>query len=241
MLVSPYHLSLWEVAHRWHNKHPNQTDPAVIPLDVLDTLRWLAEQSLRHEVTLCNENGIERMNANDAPSYSEFEMDGDEYTEEEKVAAYIAHKNALHDLHEALIVGFEPCPLKRECPKEIFDNVYITRHSLQELCEVHNVEPPSFWPQETLESGKAKEEASPKKLSPSAQDKSLVHAVAKTLWDEHPKMTIADMLTHKAILTYAGGKNYSAEKTLRRWLSEVDPRTQAEKTGRPRKTVGTSS
>jgi hypothetical protein len=68
-----------------------------------------------------------------------------------------------------------------------------------------------------------------------ALDKAVCQAVAKTLWDEYPKMTIDEMQDHKAIQLYAGGKGYSTDTTLRRWLRVVDPRCQ--KTG-PKKKAG---
>ena len=64
--------------------------------------------------------------------------------------------------------------------------------------------------------------------------KAACQAVAKTLWKANPDMSIADMLKREEILEYGGGKHYSPEKTVRSWLSEVDPRPRAKKTGRPK-------
>ena len=55
-------------------------------------------------------------------------------------------------------------------------------------------------------------------------DKVVCQGIARTLWDEYPDMTIEDMQYHKAIQVYGSGKLYSTDTTLRRWLSEVDPR-----------------
>lgn len=55
-------------------------------------------------------------------------------------------------------------------------------------------------------------------------DKAACQAIARTLWDIYPKMTNEEMQYHKAIQSYGGGKGYPADTTLRRWLSDVDPR-----------------
>jgi len=73
------------------------------------------------------------------------------------------------------------------------------------------------------------------KLRENQIHKKLCQAIAKTLWDINPKMTITNMTKHHAIQEYGSGKYYNAEKTLHRWLSEVDPRDKAKKTGRPKK------
>lgn len=65
--------------------------------------------------------------------------------------------------------------------------------------------------------------------------KAACQAVALTLWDDNPDMTIEQMKSHPAILKHAGGQYYSGKNTLRDWLSEVDPRPADKKTGRPRK------
>jgi len=64
--------------------------------------------------------------------------------------------------------------------------------------------------------------------------KAACQAVALTLWDIDPDMTIEDMKSHPAILKHAGGQHYSGKNTLRSWLSEVDPRPADKKTGRPK-------
>lgn len=71
------------------------------------------------------------------------------------------------------------------------------------------------------------------KKRPNQMDKLICQAIARTLWDIYPHMTIEDMRKHHAIQTYGNGKHYQGKNTLRDWLSEVDPRSTNEKTGRP--------
>jgi len=69
------------------------------------------------------------------------------------------------------------------------------------------------------------------KLTVHQQTKQMVQAVARTLWDMYPQMKTEEMKQHKAILEYAGGKNYPGKNTLSDWLREVDPRPQESKSG----------
>ncbi|MBY0280638.1 MAG: hypothetical protein K2W94_00565 [Alphaproteobacteria bacterium] len=67
----------------------------------------------------------------------------------------------------------------------------------------------------------------------SAIYKEKVQVAAKILWEQNPTMTIEAIKKHRYIQEFAGGKQYSGKNTLRDWISEVDPRLKAEKTGRP--------
>lgn len=73
-----------------------------------------------------------------------------------------------------------------------------------------------------------------KQLRNDQLDKQLCQAIAKTLWDIYPEMTIEDMKKHKAIQQHGNGRLYGGKNTLRGWLSEVDPRPPEKKTGRPK-------
>lgn len=65
----------------------------------------------------------------------------------------------------------------------------------------------------------------------------ICQAIARTLWDEYPEMTIEEMKKHKAIRIYGNGRAYSGKNTLRDWLSVVDPRASENKPGRRKKKV----
>ena len=55
-------------------------------------------------------------------------------------------------------------------------------------------------------------------------DKAVCQGIARTLWSIYPEMIIDNMQYEKSIQVYGSGKLYSTDTTLRRWLSEVDPR-----------------
>lgn len=77
------------------------------------------------------------------------------------------------------------------------------------------------------------EDKNGKKLRSSQEAKIACQAIARTLWDSHPDMTIEAMKSHPAILKHGHGEYYQGKNTLRDWLSEVDPRSKDKKTGRP--------
>ena len=62
-----------------------------------------------------------------------------------------------------------------------------------------------------------------KRLRSNQKAKLLSQAVAKTLWDIYPDMTIKDMIEHNSIQQYGGAKHYDKEKTVSKWLAEVAP------------------
>jgi len=81
-----------------------------------------------------------------------------------------------------------------------------------------------------------KREATVREVKPrnSQIAKAVCQGIAKTLWEANPDMTIADMLKRDEVLEYGGAKYYNLEKTVRPWLSKVDPRLPEKKTGRPK-------
>jgi hypothetical protein len=66
--------------------------------------------------------------------------------------------------------------------------------------------------------------------SPDEQD---VQAIAKDIWRENPDATIAGIIRSPALAPYR--KIYKDKKTLRSWLSSIDPRPPEQKRGRPKK------
>jgi hypothetical protein len=123
---------------------------------------------------------------------------------------------ALFDLKRVLLAGGLPR--------------YITYHALNEYCEKEGISFPVFWSTEP----KPTNDKSMRPLRNSQIDKLLVQAVAKTLWDIDPDMNISQLARHKAIQVYANGGLYTGKHTLRNWISEVDPRADGEKRGRPK-------
>ena len=66
------HLSIWEIAHRWHDFDPNQTDPKKLPLPVQDTLRLITRLQAYHQLPVLKESGVEVKNDSNLPKYEDF-------------------------------------------------------------------------------------------------------------------------------------------------------------------------
>jgi len=257
-------LSLWEVAHRWHDVDPNLTDPKALPLPVQDTLRFLTRHMARHELRSCSANGVENPTDEDVVEYEDYvpatvrasgEPEEDEVAAEDGDSApnptdaepelygdnpwdsdevydeYEAYRTRRTRKHNAAIEGFERCFEGRIYDKGKLDSVYMSKWSLRKFCHRQGVALPTFW--YTKEEA---EEPTPAPKRPSQIDKQMCGAVAQTLWDIDPTLTIAAIIEHKAIQRFANGALYGA-KTLRDWVKEVDPRPPEAKRGRPKKSA----
>lgn len=69
----------------------------------------------------------------------------------------------------------------------------------------------------------------------SVLDKNAVQTVARCLWNQNPEMTIADIIKHQWVQSFANGTLYKGKNTLRDWIREVDARPPDKKNGRPKK------
>ena len=70
-----------------------------------------------------------------------------------------------------------------------------------------------------------------KRLRSNQKAKLLSQAVAKTLWDIYPDMTIEAMCDHPSIQEYGAAKSYDKAKTVKKWLTEVAPEHVRKQTG----------
>lgn len=218
MIVSDY-LSLWEVAHRWHGVDPNKTDASDLPLAVQDALRYLCGLVLSGDVPLYVSDAVDASDGN-----------GNYFRE-------IRHYEV-----EELPTALQSCAFARKYDKPLLDEHLISRHSLFERSVWGHGQFPDFWEDDKLITDlggvfaepASKEDKRPPSPSSSLIDQSLCQAIAKTLWDIHPTMTIAAMTKHPAILRYGNGGLYKGKNTLRDWLSPVAPE-QVKKPGRPKK------
>lgn len=220
-------LSIWEVAHRWRNASPDTTDSANLPLDVQDAIRYICRGILDSEIHLLH-----------------------------MVVMKPALDKILSYPRSSLTPFFESNPppeiekaLYREYDKNILNSYFVEAENLFDYCVnqqsnglITTVDFPTCWshlignghPIENESEANDHPKVTQPQLRPTQIDKLVCQAIARTLWDEQPKMTIAAMTEHKAILEYGGGKLYKGKNTLRDWLSEVAP-PDAKKPGRPPK------
>lgn len=220
MIVSDY-LSLWEVAHRWHDFDPNKTDPSDLPLVVQDTLRYLCREVLSGEISLYRPECIDARATDGSGDY---------------------YREVRYYLIEELPDAFQGCAFARDYDKSVLDDHLISRHNLFERSIWGHGKFPNFWEDEKLITdlgGVFREptaQEGQKAPSPNSSlfDQSLCQAIAQTLWDIYPYMTIAAMTKHPSILKYGNGGQYKGKNTLRDWLSPVAPK-HVKKPGRPKK------
>ncbi|MCG7928397.1 MAG: hypothetical protein JAY67_23015 [Candidatus Thiodiazotropha taylori] len=231
-------LSLWEIAHRWHDLNPLSEGP--VPVLVQDTLRQLTQALYQHKLTLANERGREFGNLMTTVDYDAFALDSQDSDDNEEITefdretaryeAFKAHQQQRIRQHDELVEEFPACFHGQVYDKSLLSDRYITHHSLHEYCEKEGMQFPAFWKTE-LESINDNIKR-PNTANPIG--KQIVQAVARTLWDTDPDFTIAQLIAHHAILVYANGRLYKGRHTLRNWISEVDPRPEKEKRGRPK-------
>lgn len=143
-------LSLWEIAHRWHNEDPNITDPKAPPLKVQDTLRFLTRSMARHELRLCSENGVEYDNDNDITSKHDYFENftpkrASRAKKEDSWDKYYEWHLKRIKRHCDAVEDFDKCYTHRIYDKEKLDSTYTPKHTLAELCHNRNIPLPEFW------------------------------------------------------------------------------------------------
>ena len=205
-------LSIWEIAHRWHGEDPEQTDQKRLPLVVRDTIRSLTRGIHYEGLRVVNNRGVE--------NHSAFHPQSEKnYTAEEI-------QNKLSESYE-----------KSFFDRGFLEAVCLEREDLGKWCQEKGIALPVFWFSDQ-KSWADVSEGTPESvatLRPVQIDKIVCQAIARTLWDIYPTMTISDMTKHLAIQNHGGGKNYKGAHTLREWLSDVAPPEVKGKPGRPKK------
>lgn len=218
MILNEY-LSIWEIAHRWKNTDPNKTDPQSLPFTIQDMLRHLCQLILSGKIGTYDQLFIYSENENTTPKSTVFSS----------------------PIHAAI----EAAASSRKYNIDVLDNTLINRFELFHSSIMDNLDFPDFWHDDELvdffggvptdQPLSALTKSEKINLSRTSHfDKSVCHAVAKTLWDIDPTINIAQMTRHPSIQKHAGGKNYKGKHTLRNWLKEVAPEHLKNKNGRPK-------
>lgn len=234
-------LSLWEIAHRWHDQDPNLSDPKALPIDVQDTLRWLTRMMSGHNLRICTKRGVEHDNQGDMLSKIEVLANHKDTNQipEEKQWEIWEHYLDWHDtrvqFHCDAVEGLEECYENRKYDKERLDNTYTNQHGLAKTCEMHDIPLPKFWyPEGWDQISEKTPDKAPEKLKPNQLDKLVCQAIAQTIWYEHPDWNIVQVTKHIGIQKFGNGAQYK-DKTLRLWVKEFDPRPPKTRRGRPKK------
>ena len=219
------YLSIWEVAHRWENADPDAATKIGIISKLGERLRqlvWAATHALN-----C------------------FDQQGELIPMEELWITGVRKTRFAKKLDHSFSDPGEH--------RDFLKTVYLSQDEVKKL--YGGMEPlPSFWfedweieaagrhlrPQEEqLPATPAKPLAASvqpqAKLRPDQQDKITCQGIAQRLWEEHPHMTIADMIKRPEIQIEGNGKAYSGKNTLRNWLKAVAPASVRNRRGRPKK------
>jgi hypothetical protein len=144
------HLSIWEIAHRWHDIDPNLTEQNAIPLQVQDTVRMICKALVHCEISVCNDKGIERKNPNDCPDFDDYQpsvnQDGEEIEDDDELwEQYEKFSDGWNAQHLRLVDGLEKTYEKRTYEKSQLEQAHINQHSLVKLCREWEIDLPEFW------------------------------------------------------------------------------------------------
>lgn len=237
--------SLWEIAHRWHGYHPDETNPAALPLPVQDTLRALTHDVWRHELAACSPDGVVFKTADRLVDFDTYVAQQLDRAEDPEDAETIASAEDAYDEHVARFLrrqneaaeGLEACFQERRFDRRKLESVRVTRGTLRAYCEARYFPLPGFWfAAEPYTRPERDDPADAPARAPREGDIDRIacQAVAVTLWRLYPEASRQEIIRHRSLRGDAGGRNYRV-RTLDDWLKEVDPRPEAEKAGRPRK------
>jgi len=231
-------LSIWEIAFRLYGKDPNQDENVQIPLEVQDAIRLITQEMYHHRLRSCDEKGIENWILEDVVRFEDYESPHAS-DENERYQEWYQHKKAALEPHNEAIKDLEEVFQCRKFDKGVLDNIYIFQPTFMEFIKSKDLPFPEFWADE-----EDHPEIAPTNVKPAPKigknqinaeiNRATIRAVAQTLWDEHPALTIAGLIQHKALQLYGGGKQYS-EKYLREMIKDLDPRPETSRKGRPPK------
>lgn len=229
-------LSIWELGLRWSGIDPDKNNSDQLSAECRDLLRDLCLAGLRN--------------------INPFDADGDEYT-----GIFVPFINL--DIESKVLKALETAVTTRRYDRELLDSIFFRKDQVASWCTNKRRALPFFWCRgdeadfymsewrkqwreeypfeipwlisaESVVSVTAVATSAPRRSTQVQRDRASVQVAAKTLWGQFPEMTIADLIKRKEIRIDNNGAQYEP-KTLRAWVSKVDVRTLAVKTGRPKK------
>lgn len=224
------YLSIWEIAHRWRDINPDKSDPADLPLNIQDTLRYICCGILAGKLALFEMVVMQSPDKYNSGFRSEIRPYYlNEHPAEIEDCLYRKYdKNAINAFFIEAANLFEYC-LDRQVIKSDTGNTSVDYPEcwwhLTGYTDISCAEP---------DDGNLPLVVANQPLRPNQIDKQICQAIAKTIWDFYPTMTITAMTKHNAILNHGGGKLYTGKNTLRDWVREVAPENVRNNRGRPK-------
>lgn len=212
------YLSIWEIAHRWHDVSPDTTDPTNVPLNVQDSIRFICRGVLDGRLGLCEMVVMD--------SASAINRSG---------ACSSIIQCPLKELPSAL----EDC-LYRKYDKSTLDSIFVDGDNLFRHCIKLECDFPSFWfdliAEPYLVKGEPTDSSTQqsKPSRPNQLDKIVCQRIGASMWEMSPQLTIKEIALSYEIQKLCGASKYELE-TVQAWLSEIDPRDPSTKRGKRRK------
>lgn len=261
MLMDFDHLSIWEIAHRWHGVDPNSSDPQALPLPVQDLLRVITNMQVRHSLPVLKKNGVQLKDEQNFLSFEAFlsqavkpeDAEREDLWLTELREDYFERQDQWCAKHSAVVQGLDQCFKSRVFDKEKLESIHLDRGAIRAFCREKELDLPSFWftkgerekfaekdASETDElpgTGKIKQDEADRfwsRLTNSQQHRILCREIAKTLWAVDPGMSQVAIIDHQAIREYGGAKFYADPNTVRNWIKDFDPRPDHQRRGRPK-------
>lgn len=215
--------SFWEIAFRWEDQEPPDQDVPVLPEGVQKRLEQLIWAFRREKIAIRHSSGIPVRHGD------LFEMFIMDWT----------------------VIRLARCLARKRFPHALLSRRFAYRAEVLKWCEDEYIDLPEFWLTARLN---PPDELSATSLSNPEHaaflntllnhanrhknakfDSMICQAIARTLWDEHPDLTIEELKQYRAIQIYGNARAYTGKNTVREWLSAVDTRSADAKSGRKKK------
>ncbi|MCP5246829.1 MAG: hypothetical protein H6937_13110 [Burkholderiales bacterium] len=202
---NPDYMTIWQLAHKWINADPDETDTETISPKLREHIIRLVIAIRNRVITARTRHGVIFEN------YSFFTVLGD-----------------LPHYHKTL-----RCLIRGVYDKSYLDSIYVKRDEVIDFCIKCYYDLPQCWMPKQLnyESITTKEN---NKYRPDDEtaDRVRCQAIASALWELDSDIHPTHLVRSKILQRFGNGRIYR-EDTLKRWIAEVDPKKGQRKSGRP--------
>jgi hypothetical protein len=146
-LQSTYHMSLWELAHRWAGENPLIDRGKEIPVIVQDILRCLMWGQIEHTLSVSRPSGHVVKNWRYIGSWKEFVtgVDNNKVSDDERRELYVEYMSDVVKEHDDIISKHSDYLNKAKYDKIYLSLVHVDQGELVDFCIREEIEPPFFW------------------------------------------------------------------------------------------------
>ena len=207
----PYYLSLWELAHRWHDAIPSAVDDSSVTREIRDTLLALIEAVLHEQLTVYHlgVGWVVEGEKKHSPSFDRFDPP-----------------------REIVVEDFEEMFRSGTLDRRILTGYSVSLETIFDWCCWAGFDAPEFYVPEWVHISPKVDVVPAAKARPEAEDKARCQEIATKKWIENPQIRIAQMAQEREIQIEGNGALYKLP-TLLAWLRDIAPDTVKGKPGRP--------